>query len=218
MNLIFLGPPGAGKGTQCAHIVEDYGVRQLSTGELLRKNIREGTPIGIEADKYISHGNLIPDDLMIGILKEELQRGDYIEKGCIFDGFPRTVPQAEALIGLLEEFNTKLDVVVVLEVPRSELVERLTARRTCKDCGRVYHLKFNPPKNEGFCDAPCGGELFQRDDDSIRTVLQRLEVYKNQTEPLLEFYEQRNQARRINGVGSLEHVYDRIREVLSEVE
>jgi adenylate kinase len=178
MNLIFLGPPGAGKGTQCAHIVEDYGVRQLSTGELLRKNIREGTPIGI----------------------------------------PRTVPQAEALIGLLEEFNTKLDVVVVLEVPRSELVERLTARRTCKDCGRVYHLKFNPPKNEGFCDAPCGGELFQRDDDSIRTVLQRLEVYKNQTEPLLEFYEQRNQARRINGVGSLEHVYDRIREVLSEVE
>lgn len=218
MNLIFLGPPGAGKGTQCAHIVEDYGVRQLSTGELLRKNIREGTPIGIEADKYISHGNLIPDDLMIGILKEELQRGDYIEKGCIFDGFPRTVPQAEALIELLEEFNTKLDVVVVLEVPRSELVERLTARRTCKDCGRVYHLKFNPPKNEGFCDSPCGGELFQRDDDSIRTVLQRLEVYKNQTEPLLEFYEQRNQARRINGVGSLEHVYDRIREVLSEVE
>lgn len=217
MNLIFLGPPGAGKGTQCAHIVEDYGVRQLSTGELLRKNIREGTPIGIEADKYISKGNLLPDDLMIGILKEELQKGDYIEKGCIFDGFPRTVPQAEALTGLLEEFGTKLDVVIVLEVPRNELVERLTARRTCKSCGKTYHLKFNPPKVEGYCDEPCGGELFQRDDDSIRTVLQRLEVYAEQTEPLLDFYEQRKKARRINGVGSLEHVYDRIKSVLAEV-
>ncbi len=218
MNLIFLGPPGAGKGTQCANIVKDYGVRQLSTGELLRKNIREGTPIGIEADKYISKGNLLPDNLMINILKEELQRGDYIEKGCIFDGFPRTVPQAEALIELLHELNTQLDVVIVLEVPRSELVERLTARRTCKVCGKTYHLKFNPPKVEDFCDEPCGGELFQRDDDSISTVLQRLEVYKNQTEPLLEFYENRKQASRINGVGSLNHVYSRIQTVLAEVE
>ncbi len=217
MNLIFLGPPGAGKGTQCAHIVRDYGVRQLSTGELLRKNIREGTPIGIEADKYISKGNLLPDELMIDILKDELKKGDYIEKGCIFDGFPRTVPQAEAMTGLLEELGTQLDVVIVLEVPRNELVERLTARRTCKTCGKTYHLKFNPPVDEGFCDDPCGGELFQRDDDSISTVLQRLEVYANQTEPLLDFYEKRNMAKRINGVGSLDHVAHRIKTVLEEL-
>ncbi len=214
MKLVFLGPPGAGKGTQSERIRSDFGVVQLSTGDILRANKKAGTELGKKAQKYMDAGELVPDDLIIEMIKEELKKPE-LAKGYILDGFPRTVPQAEALDKLLADMGQKLDVVLVLEVPNEELIERLTARRVCKKCGKSYHLKFNPPKTEGVCDV-CGGELYQRDDDKEEAIRNRLKVYEKQTSPLTEYYEKQNLAKKIDGLGDIDAIYERIKEVLKQ--
>jgi len=215
MKLIFLGPPGAGKGTQSERICADYGVVQLSTGDILRANRKAGTELGQKAQKYMDAGELVPDEIIIDMIKEELKKPE-LSKGYILDGFPRTVPQAEALDKLLDEMGQKLDTVLVLEVPNEELVKRLTARRVCKVCGKSYHLIFKPPQVEGRCDEPCGGELYQRDDDKEGPILNRLKVYENQTFPLIEYYDKKGMTSKIDGLGEINEIYGRIKTVLDE--
>lgn len=212
MNLIFLGPPGAGKGTQAQRICWEYSISQLSTGDLLRSHISKGTELGKEADKYIHGGNLVPDELIIGIIREELLLPQY-ENGYLLDGFPRTVPQAIALDALLAELNQKLDMVLALQVPDEIIIERLTARRSCPTCGKVYHLVFNPPLLEGKCDLD-GAELFLRKDDNEQTVIKRLGIYKEQTIPIIDYYAKQNLIHTINGVGRLEDIYKNIKTLL----
>jgi len=214
MKIIFLGPPGAGKGTQAEHICKNYGVVQLSTGDILRSNRKQGTELGKLAQKYMDVGELVPDQIIIDMIKEELKKPD-LARGYILDGFPRTVPQAEALDKLLFNMGQKLDTVLVLEVPNQELVTRLTARRTCQVCQKTYHLIFNPPKQEGICDID-GGELYQRDDDTEATVLNRLTVYENQTKPLIEYYSKKNLAEFVHGVGKLDEIFSRIEVILDK--
>ncbi len=212
MRLILLGPPGAGKGTQAKRLIERYGIPQISTGDILRAAVREGTELGRKAKQYMDAGQLVPDEVVIGIIRERLKEAD-CAKGFILDGFPRTVPQAEALKSVLAELGQALDHVVSIEVPDEDLVERLTGRRTCRSCGAMYHIKFSPPKQEGICDR-CGGELYQRDDDREETIRARLKVYHEQTAPLVEFYEREGLLRRIDGVGSVDEIYRRILGVL----
>ncbi len=212
MRLILLGPPGAGKGTQAKRLIERYGIPQISTGDILRAAVREGTELGKKAKQYMDAGQLVPDEVVIGIIRERLKEAD-CAKGFILDGFPRTVPQAEALKGVLSDLGQALDHVVSIEVPDEDLVERLTGRRTCRTCGAMYHVKFNPPKQEGVCDK-CGGELYQRDDDREETIRARLKVYHDQTAPLVEFYTKEGLLRRIDGVGSVDEIYGRILGVL----
>ncbi|MFY8160246.1 MAG: adenylate kinase [Candidatus Kapaibacteriota bacterium] len=212
MNLIFLGPPGAGKGTQAQRICWEYSISQLSTGDLLRSHISKGTELGKEADKFIHGGNLVPDELIIGIIREELLLPQY-ENGYLLDGFPRTVPQAIALDALLAALNQKLDMVLALQVPDEIIIERLTARRTCPTCGKVYHLVFNPPLLEGKCDLD-GAELFLRKDDNEQTVIKRLGIYKEQTIPIIDYYAKQNLIHTINGVGRLEDIYKNIKTLL----
>ena len=212
MRLILLGPPGAGKGTQAKRLIERYGIPQISTGDILRAAVREGTELGKKAKQYMDAGQLVPDEVVIGIIRERLKEAD-CAKGFILDGFPRTVPQAEALKSVLAELGQALDHVVSIEVPDEDLVERLTGRRTCRNCGAMYHVKFTPPKQEGVCDK-CGGELYQRDDDKEETIRARLKVYHDQTAPLVEFYNEEGLLRRIDGVGSVDEIYGRILGVL----
>ena len=187
MNLILMGLPGAGKGTQAEKIVEKYAIPHISTGDMFRSAIKEGTALGNEAKTYMDKGELVPDEVTIGIVKERLSKPD-CEKGFLLDGFPRTVAQAEALERLLNELNTKLDYVLHVKVPTEKLIERLTGRRICPTCGATYHVEFNPPKQEGICDHD-GTELIQREDDQPETVKNRLDVNIEQTQPLLDFYE-----------------------------
>jgi adenylate kinase len=212
MKMIFIGPPGAGKGTQAEKICEEYGVVQLSTGDILRANRKAGTELGKKAQTYMDAGELVPDSLIIDMIKEELIKPE-LSRGYILDGFPRTVPQADALDHLLSDMGQKLDCVLVLEVPNDALLKRLTARRTCRTCGKSYHLVFNPPKQEGICDLD-GGELFQRDDDKEEPILNRLKVYDAQTKPLVDYYSARGMAYMVDGVGPLPEVYSRIKAVL----
>lgn len=216
MRLIFLGPPGAGKGTQAEFICRDFHIKQLSTGDLLRFHRKEGTELGKKAQEFMDKGELVPDSLIIDMIKEELAKPEY-SNGYLLDGFPRTIAQAEALDKLLEELGQKLDAVLVLEVPTEELVNRLTARRTCKICGKTYHLIYNPPKQEGICDLD-GGELYQRTDDNEETVRNRLAVYEKQTKPLIEYYSKQGLAYFIDGLGKIEEIYQRIHQVLSQKE
>ncbi|MFP4370074.1 MAG: adenylate kinase [Candidatus Kapaibacterium sp.] len=208
MKLIFLGPPGAGKGTQAERICRDFGVVQLSTGDILRANKKLGTDLGLKAQKYIDNGELVPDDIIIDMIEKELKKPE-INAGYILDGFPRTIPQAEALDKLLDKMKEKLDHVLVLNVPEEELIKRLTARRVDKTTGKTYHLIFNPPPKEAEPN------LIQRDDDKEETVKRRLKVYRDQTYPLIEYYKNKSKAEMIDGVGSLEDVYSRIRGVLN---
>ncbi|MCK8602662.1 adenylate kinase [Desulfoferrobacter suflitae] len=212
MNIILLGPPGAGKGTQAKRLIDKYGIPQISTGDMLRAALKEGTPLGLEAKKYMDKGALVPDTVVIGLVKERIQQKD-CAKGYMLDGFPRNVSQAESLDKMLTELGQKIDYVVCIEVPNDELVGRLTGRRTCRSCGGGYHVMFDPPKKEGVCDK-CGGELYQRDDDNETTVKSRLEVYSNQTEPLIDYYEKQGKLHRINGVGDMGTIFDRITAVL----
>jgi len=212
MNIILLGPPGAGKGTQAKRLIDKYGIPQISTGDMLRAALKEGTPLGLEAKKYMDKGALVPDTVVIGLVKERIQQKD-CAKGYMLDGFPRNVSQAEALDKMLTDLGQKIDDVVCIEVPNDELVARLTGRRTCRDCGAGYHVMFDPPKKEGVCDK-CGGELYQRDDDNETTVKSRLEVYADQTEPLIDYYDKQGKLRRINGVGDMEVIFGRITSVL----
>ncbi len=214
MNLVFLGPPGAGKGTQAENICRDYGVVQLSTGDILRANRQLGTPLGKEAESYMNKGELVPDDIIINMIKTELAKPE-LRNGCLLDGFPRTVRQAETLDSLLKEMHKKLDVVLVLEVANEILLERLTKRRTCPQCGKTYHLIFNPPQHQDHCDQDdC--ELYQRKDDSEDAIVNRLLVYDKQTKPLIQYYVSKNLAKMIDGVGNLDEVYGRIKKALDK--
>ncbi len=212
MNIILLGPPGAGKGTQAKRLIDKYGIPQISTGDMLRAALKAGTPLGLEAKKYMDTGALVPDSVVIGLVKERIQQDD-CAKGYMLDGFPRNVSQAETLDSMLGELNQKIDHVVCIEVPNDELVKRLTGRRTCRGCGAGFHVMFDPPQKEGVCDK-CGGELYQRDDDNEATVKSRLKVYEDQTEPLIAYYDKQGKLRRIDGVGDMSAILERITAVL----
>jgi len=208
MRIIFLGPPGAGKGTQAKFIVKDFKIRQLSTGDLLRENRRQNTDLGQKAQIFMDAGELVPDDVILGMVAEEIKKPEYVP-GYILDGFPRTCPQAHGLDEILKSLGQALDHVLLLEVPDEELIRRLTARRSCPECGSIYNLVFNPPKNEGFCDHD-GTALIHRSDDTEGTVLNRLQVYKAQTKPLIDHYEPMGLVRHIDGTGGVKEIYERI--------
>jgi adenylate kinase len=212
MNLILLGPPGAGKGTQAKRLIDAYGIPQISTGDMLREAVKNQTQLGLEAKKYMDAGQLVPDEVVIGLVKERLAQPD-CAKGFMLDGFPRTVAQAEELDKVLAEMGKAIDHVISIEVPNEELIGRLTGRRTCRNCGAGYHVIFDPPKEEGKCDK-CGGELYQRDDDNEATVANRLKVYESQTKPLIDYYQAKGLLRPIDGVGSIDDIFARIKAVL----
>lgn len=213
MNVILLGPPGAGKGTQAKMLVEEYQIPQISTGDILRAAVKEGSPLGKEAKACMDKGDLVPDSVVIGIVEKRIQQPD-CAKGYMLDGFPRTVPQAEALDGMLKNLSSQIDHVVSIEVANEELVGRLTGRRTCRDCGVGFHVMFDPPEQEGVCNK-CGGELYQRDDDNVETVSSRLEVYESQTLPLIDYYGAQEKIRPIDGVGDIKEIFARVTQVLS---
>ncbi|KAF6625538.1 adenylate kinase [Paenibacillus sp. EKM208P] len=208
MNILIMGPPGAGKGTQADVIVKEFGIPHISTGDAFRLAMKQGTPIGIKAKEYIDKGELVPDDVTIGIVEERLQQPD-CKKGFLLDGFPRTLAQAEALDQILSRLNTKLDDVINLKVDNDNLLARITGRRVCKNCGTSYHIVFNPPKVEGICDKD-GGELYQRPDDNEDSVRTRLDEYSNKTAPLLTFYENQNLLRHIDGEQDIDVVSQNI--------
>ena len=212
MNLILLGPPGAGKGTQAKMLIDAYGIPQVSTGDMLRAAVKNQTPLGLEAKKFMDAGKLVTDEVVIGLAKDRISQPD-AQKGFMLDGFPRTVAQAEALDKMLGEMGKKLDHVISIDVANSELMGRLTGRRTCKACGAGFHMVFDPPKVDGKCDK-CGGELYQRDDDNEATVSNRLKVYEDQTKPLIDYYQGKGLLRPIDGVGAIDEIQKRVRAVL----
>ncbi|MCQ6276427.1 adenylate kinase [Bacillus sp. V3B] len=205
MNLVLMGLPGAGKGTQAERIVEKYGIPHISTGDMFRAAIKEGTDLGLQAKSFMDEGNLVPDEVTIGIVRERLSKED-CNQGFLLDGFPRTVAQADALESILSDLNKQINFVINIDVNQDILMERLTGRRICKSCGATYHLVFNPPAQEGVCDR-CGGELYQRADDNEETVQNRLEVNLKQTKPLLDFYETKGYLRNINGQQDIRNVF-----------
>ncbi|MGK7379818.1 adenylate kinase [Planococcus sp. 1R117A] len=205
MNTVLMGLPGAGKGTQADRIVEKYDIPHISTGDMFRAAIKGGTKLGLEAKSFMDQGALVPDEVTIGIVRERLSAVDCNE-GFLLDGFPRTVPQAEALESLLADLGKRIEHVVNIQVEQNELVKRLTGRRICKVCGTAYHLVFNPPQVEGVCDKD-GGELYQREDDNPETVTNRLEVNIKQTQPLLDFYENKGVLKNIDGQQDIQKVF-----------
>ncbi|MCD1261972.1 adenylate kinase [Paenibacillus athensensis] len=212
MNVIFMGPPGAGKGTQAERIVSEFQIPHISTGDAFRLAMSQGTPLGVEAKGYVDKGLLVPDEITNGIVKERLAQPD-CEKGFLLDGFPRTIAQAEALDQILQSLDKKIELVLNLAVDRSYLLPRLTGRRICKSCGSTYHVVFNPPKQEGVCDK-CGGELYQRSDDTEEKVGTRLDEYTNKTAPLLEYYQKTEMLREVNGEQDIDAVTAQISSLL----
>ena len=208
MKLILLGPPGAGKGTQAKMLMDRFGIPQISTGDILRAAVKDGTPMGLKAKSFMDAGGLVPDDVVVGIVRERLQKAD-CAKGFILDGFPRTVLQADALKESLLALGKDLDAVVSLDVDVEALVERLTGRRTCRDCGRGFHVKFDPPLVSGKCDT-CGGDLLQRDDDQELTIRHRLEVYSEQTSPLVDYYRSAGLLTAVDGMQEIGVVQDQV--------
>ncbi|RLI87126.1 MAG: adenylate kinase [Archaeoglobales archaeon] len=215
MNIILLGPPGGGKGTQAKKIVEKYGIPHIATGDILRDAVAKGTELGKKAKEYMDRGELVPDEIVIGIVEERLKQPD-CEKGFLLDGFPRTLKQAEALDDMLKGLNRKIDVTIYIDVPEEEVVRRIANRRSCKRCGAVYHLIYAPPKEPNKCDK-CGGELYQRDDDKEETVRQRFKVYMENTAPLIEYYEKKGLLYRVDGTKSIDEVWSQIEDVLKKV-
>lgn len=207
-----MGLPGAGKGTQAERIVDKYNIPHISTGDIFRAAIKNETELGIMAKSFIDKGQLVPDEVTIGIVRERLSEKD-CENGFLLDGFPRTVPQAESLETMLNELGRKLDYVIDIAVDKQLLMDRLTGRRVCKACGSSYHLIFNPPTKENVCNR-CGGELFQRADDNEETVLSRLDVNISQSEPLLSFYDEKAILRRVDGEKDIVEVFEDISELL----
>ena len=206
--MIMIGPPGAGKGTQAKLLEERLHVPHISSGDLLRAAAKRKTTLGLQAKRFMDRGDLVPDEILLGAIAERLQQDD-AANGFILDGFPRTVAQADSLDALLQRQGAQTDLVLSLTVPREELVKRLAGRRTCRDCGAMYHIIFDPPNNPGMCNR-CNGELYQRDDDQEDTVIARLEVYERQTAPLLAAYRTRSLLREVTGVGSQDQVLARI--------
>lgn len=212
MRLVLLGPPGVGKGTQASAIVEKYNIPHISTGDIFRANIKEGTDLGKKAKEYMDKGLLVPDDLVVSIVKDRLTEED-CKEGFLLDGFPRTIMQADILEDELKDMGIKLDKVINIYADSEVLIERAVGRRICKVCGKAYHIKFNPPKESGICDLD-GGELFQREDDTEETVAKRIEVYQKQTEPLISFYKEKGILSDINGTKPIEKVSNDIMEAL----
>lgn len=208
MNVVLLGPPGAGKGTQAKRIAERHSVLPIATGDILKKARRERTPLGLKAQEYLEKGLLVPDDIVVGVVVDRLGASD-CRAGFVLDGFPRTVPQADALTGILDGSGKKIDAVILLEVDRGELLKRLIGRWTCPKDGLAYHVIFNPPRNQHLCDK-CNAELYQRDDDQEDTILERLRVYQEQTEPLVDYYQRRGLLRRVPAIGSIDEIFARI--------
>ncbi|MFQ5586324.1 MAG: adenylate kinase [Thermodesulfobacteriota bacterium] len=213
MNIILLGKPGSGKGTQGKPLAEHYHVPTIATGDILRAAVREKTPLGVKAREYMDKGQLVPDELVVEMVIDRL-KGEECRNGFILDGFPRNIGQAEALDEALSSFGKGIDCVVNVAVDDREIIKRLSGRRTCRKCGEAYHIVFNMPLNRGVCDK-CGGELYQRDDDSEETIDARLKVYNEQTAPLIEFYQKKGVIKNINGVGGVDQVKEQIINAIS---
>ena len=214
MRLVLLGAPGAGKGTQAKKLIEKYSIPQISTGDILRKAVTDGTPLGKEAKSYMDKGELVPDSVVIGLVKERLAKGD-CQKGFILDGFPRNTSQAQTLDGVLAMMNTPITVALSVDVDKDDLMKRLTGRRTCKKCQQMYNVYFSPSKKDGVCDK-CGGELFQRDDDKEATIKNRLDVYDKSTAPLIEYYKKKGILKSVMGVGSIDEIFNKVCAVLDK--
>jgi adenylate kinase len=212
MRLVLLGAPGAGKGTQAKKLIGKYNIPQISTGDILRKAVADGTPLGKEAKVIMDKGELVTDEIVIRLVKERLAQDD-CKNGYILDGFPRTTPQAEALDSVLAEMGSPLDVALSVDVDMGDLMKRLTGRRTCSGCQQMYNVHFSAPVKEGVCDK-CGGELIQRDDDKEDTIKNRLEVYEKSTAPLIDYYGKKGILKSVEGVGSIDDIFNKICSVL----
>ena len=208
MRLVLLGAPGAGKGTQAKKLIEKHGIPQISTGDILRKAVADGTPLGKEAKSYMDKGELVPDKVVIGLIEDRLKQPD-CKKGFILDGFPRNTAQAETLDAMLKKLNMPLDSALSVDVPKDDLMKRLTGRRTCKGCQQMYNIYFSPPKKNGVCDR-CGGELFHRDDDKEETIKRRLDVYDAQTAPLISYYKKSGILKSVIGVGGIDEIFKKV--------
>ncbi|EEF79246.1 adenylate kinase [Methylophaga thiooxydans] len=215
MRTVLLGAPGSGKGTQGVVLSKKFNIPQISTGDLLRAAVKAGTELGKQAKTAMDAGALVSDDIVIGLIRERLSQED-AQNGYILDGFPRNIPQAEALDAMLDQLGQPLQGVVLLDVPFEELMQRLTGRRTCKDCGAIYNIHLSPPKSEDQCDR-CGGELFQREDDNEETIGNRLKVYEEQTAPLIGFYQKQAKLHSIAGTGDIDHITDQVGAVFDEI-
>ncbi|VVB91024.1 Adenylate kinase [uncultured archaeon] len=214
MNIILLGPPGAGKGTQAKKIAEHYSLPHISTGDILRENISNNTSLGVRAKSYMAKGELVPDELLITIIRDRLSKPD-CSNGFLLDGYPRTVPQADALQMILTESNKKLDVVLNIDVDDEELVKRLSGRRVCSSCCMSYHMIFNPPEEDEICDK-CKGKLYQREDDKPEAIRNRLIVYKKQTQPLIEYYTRKGLLRTVDGGKDIPEIFEEIKKILEK--
>ena len=213
MRLVFLGAPGVGKGTQAEMVAAKLAIPKISTGDLLRTGVAQKTPLGLEAQQYMTRGELVPDNVVIGLVAEKISSPE-CEKGFILDGFPRTILQADALSGILQEQEATLERVIYFLIPREEVVRRLSGRRSCSACSAVYHVDYVPPKQEGRCDE-CGAVLVQRSDDKRETVESRLVVYEEQTAPLIDYYQEKHVLAELDGTGSVEEVQERLSALLS---
>ncbi|MCG7341139.1 adenylate kinase [Staphylococcus auricularis] len=216
MNIILMGLPGAGKGTQAAEIVKQFPIPHISTGDMFRKAIKDQTELGKIAESYTDRGELVPDEVTVGIVKERISEDD-AKKGFLLDGFPRTIEQAEALKDIMQELDRDIDAVINIEVPEEELMNRLTGRRICEICGTTYHLVFNPPKVDGICDLD-GGKLYQREDDNPETVGNRLNVNVKQSKPILEFYEKEGILKNIDGAKDINEVSEDVINILNNLD
>ena len=215
MNTVLFGPPGSGKGTQAKMLAEKYGIPHISTGDILRDNLKRQTKLGLEAKAYMDKGELVPDDVLIKIIKDRLSQPD-CASGFLLDGYPRTLPQADALSKIMNEMDKNLDVVLNIDVPDDKLIKRLSGRRMCT-CGASYHILLNPPKKqEGICDL-CGNQLYHRDDDKEEAIMNRLDVYKNQTQPLIDYYTKEGRMVTVNGAAGISEVFDEICRVLDDL-
>ncbi|NLJ77944.1 MAG: adenylate kinase [Tissierellia bacterium] len=208
MRLILLGPPGAGKGTQASVIVKEYNIPHISTGDIFRDNIKRDTELGKRAKEYMDKGLLVPDELVVSIVKDRIAEDD-CRDGFLLDGFPRTINQGEALDAELEQMSLELDKVVNIDVGVEILIQRAIGRRVCRDCGATYHVEFSPPRTDGICDI-CNGELFQRDDDKVETVKRRIEVYNEQTEPLIDYYTKKGLVLNVDGTKPIDEIFEKI--------
>jgi len=214
LNIVLLGPPGAGKGTQGVVLSKNYNIPHISTGDILREAVKAGTPMGRKAKNFMDKGELVPDDVVVGIVVDRLGQGD-TKKGYILDGFPRTLQQAEALDAALKKIGSVIDMALYFEIPENIAIERLTGRRVCKSCGANFHIKNIPPKKEGICDK-CGGELFQRPDDKLETVRNRLKVYELQTRPLIEYYTKKGILKKVSGALDVKDLFKELRRVFAD--